>query len=201
MLPRRGPLDGSRSLRTVGTLGNTIDPIGSNPINCIARRTSDFMIRQLRPLCDAQAGRAIVEEARDEESLQALTIDPERILSLHAVGIFGNSMPGDRLMSRRQRRWQGHDELLLILWIGYRNAGRDCLPTFSFDFHAREFRDNAFAKIQLDLRGGDLARNIGCGANSVQFGMGICRSSKHANRQNCEGTYRHRIPGHANSFL
>ena len=99
--------------------------------------------------------------------------DPERILALHAVGIFGNGMPDDRIVSRRQRRWQGHDELFLILWIGHRNTGRDCLPTFIFDLYAREFRDNAFAEIQLDLRGGDLARNIGCGANRVQFGMSI----------------------------
>ena len=57
-------------------------------------------------------------------------------------------MPGHRVMSRRQRRWQGHDEMLLILWIGYRYAGRNCLPTFIFDFHARKFRYHAFAKIQ-----------------------------------------------------
>jgi putative copper resistance protein D len=127
--------------------------------------------------------------------------DPERILTLHAVGIFGNSMPGDRIVSRRQRRWQWHDELLLILWIGRGNAGRDCLPAFIFDFNPRKFRDHAFAETQLDLRGGDLARNIGRGAGRCEFRMSTGGSSKQANRQNCEGTYCHRIPGHSNSFL
>ena len=96
--------------------------------------------------------------------------DPERILALHAVGIFGNGMPDDRIVSRRQRRWQGHDELFLILWIGHRNTGRDCLPTFIFDLYAREFRDNAFAEIQLDLRGETLLETSAAGLTEFSLG-------------------------------
>src|SRR3981189_2594552 len=102
---------------------------------------------------------------RREVLLRASTIDPERILALHAVGIFGNSMPGDRIMSRHQRRRQRHDELLLISWVIHRHASGNCFPSFILEFQARKFRYYAFAKIQLDLRGGDLARNIGCGAS------------------------------------
>src|SRR6266404_7686388 len=116
----------------------------------------------------------VAAEIRDFRSmLQTLTIDRERILPLHTVGILRNSVPGDRIMSCRQRRWQRHDELLLILLIGYRDAGRNCLPTFIFDFHARKYRYHTFAKIQLDLRGGALAGNISCGASRFQFWMSI----------------------------
>jgi hypothetical protein len=106
---------------------------------------------------------------RREVLLQRLTINSERILPLHAVGIFGNSMPGDGIMSRLQRRWHGHDELLLILWIIHRHASGNCFPGLILEFDARKFRDHAFAKIELDLGGGDLARNIGRGAGRCQF--------------------------------
>jgi hypothetical protein len=133
----------------------------------------EALSQPIRKQHDAKRGEWLPKFMTFEVLLQALTIDAERVLPLHAVGISGNSMPVDRIMSRCQRRWQGHDELFLILWIGRRNAGRDCLPTFIFDFHTRKFCDYAFAKIQLDLGGGDLARNISCGANRYQFRMSI----------------------------
>src|SRR5258706_13799683 len=107
-------------------------------------------------------------------------------------------MPGDRIMPRRQRRRQGHDELLLIFWIIRRHASGDGLSSFVLEFQARKFRYYAFAEIQLDLHGGSFARNISCGAGGYQFWMSIGCSSKQANRQNRKGTYR--VPGHSNSF-
>ena len=94
----------------------------------------------------------------------------EGILALHAVGIFGNSMPGDPIMSRRQRRRQGNDELPPIPWIIPRHASRDGFPSFVLEFQARKLRYHALAEVQLDLLRGDLARNIGCGANRLSFG-------------------------------
>jgi hypothetical protein len=92
-------------------------------------------------------------------------IDPERILALHAVGIFGNRMPHDLVMSRHKGRWQGYDKLRPILRISRRNASGNCFTSFILEFYARKLRYHAFAKIQLDLLGGDLAGNISCGAS------------------------------------
>src|SRR5216684_9141000 len=103
-------------------------------------RSADSVTRQGR----------VAAEVRDFP-LQALTIDPERILALYAVGIFGNGVPDHCIMSRRQRRRQGHDELLLILWIIQRRASGNCFPSFILEFQTREFRYHAFAEIQLDL--------------------------------------------------
>src|SRR5258706_983254 len=132
--------------------------------------------------------------------LQALTIDPERVLALHAMGIFGNSMPRDLVMSRHKGRWQGHDELRPIPRISRRNPSGNCFTGFILEFYARKSRYHAFAKIQLDLREGDLAGNISRGAGRYYFRMSVGRSSKGANRQNCESAYRHRLPRHTNSF-
>src|ERR1700686_3280107 len=84
---------------------------------------------------------------RTEPLLQALTIDAERILALHAVGIFGNSMPGDLVMSRHEGCCQGYDKLRPILRISRRSASGNCFTSFVLEFYARKFRYHAFAKI------------------------------------------------------
>src|SRR6267378_8438384 len=84
-----------------------------------------------------------------ESLLQALTVDPERILALHAVDILGNSMPDDRIMSRRQRRGEGHDELLLILWIIHRDASGNCFPSLILRSRPENFAITPSLKFSL----------------------------------------------------
>src|SRR5258708_37566742 len=54
--------------------------------------------------------------------------------------------------------------------------------------------------LQLDLLGGDLAGNIGCGADGLQFRMSIGRTGKRAHRQSGESSPHYYILRHFSSL-